>query len=147
MNTFSPSSDQFLTTAEHAFSFLASEYGFAKAASNATPIPQSFRLRFENATTAVLVEGQGWGTAATVSIGRKNARPEGNFELVPLWTLARLKGAEHEAALHIPGQIAQIEANAAALRSLAGSALLGDFSAVEVARTYLEERVRKAARG
>jgi hypothetical protein len=147
MNTTSPSLEEFLARVEYAFRFLLSEYGFAKTTSSTALRPQPFQLRYENATTAVLVEGQSWGTAAIVSIGKKDARPEGNFELVPLWTLARLKGADHEAALHVPGQLAQIEANAVALRGLAEAALQGDFSAVEAARTYLEERVRKATRG
>jgi hypothetical protein len=148
MNTLTPSPDEFLTQARQAFGFLSPEYGFAETTPSAPPLTdKQFRLRYENATTAVLIEGQSWGTTATVSIGEKDLQQESSFALVPLWTIARLKGAEHEAALQKPGQLAQIEASAAVLRSLAGEALQGKFSEVEAARNYLEERVRHATRG
>ncbi len=147
MNTLNPSLQEFTARAKQLFGFLASEYGFSESPSDAVPGAQPFQLRYENETTAVLIEGQSWGTAATVSIGEKNAKRKSDFDLVPLWTLARLRGAEHEASLHISGQLAQLEANAVALQSLAGAALWGDFSAVEAGRAYLEDRVRKATRG
>jgi hypothetical protein len=146
MNSLSPSPEEFLTQTKQAFGFLVCEYGFTEVTSDPALRGQPFRLRYENLTTAVLIEGQSWGSAATVSIGEKNVGQDGSFHLVPLWSLARLNGAEHEAALHVPGQLAQIEANAAALRSVAVEALQGNFSAVKTARYYLEERVRQATR-
>jgi hypothetical protein len=144
MNTTNPSLAEFLDQVANAFRYLELEYGFVKQASTTVPNANPFQLRYENDTTAVVIEGVSWGTAAIASVGKKGARSGTSFELVPLWTLARLEGAADEVALQAPGQAAQIEASAEALPRLAKSALLGDFSTIDAARCYLEERVRKA---
>ena len=146
MNTDSSALEEFFARVEQAFRFLEEEYGLVKQSSVGVTSANPFRVRYESATTAVLIEGVSWGSATVVSVGRKDARPEINFELVPLWTLARLEGAGHEVALNVLGQSAQIEASAAALPRLAMPALHGDFSHIDAARSYLEERVRKASK-
>ncbi len=146
MNAVNPSLDEFFAQTEQAFRFLEDEYAFVKRSSEAAPYANPFNVRYENATTAVMIEGVSWGSAAILSVGPRNGRPGTNFELVPLWTLARLEGAGREDALTVPGQSAQIKASAAALVRLAGAALQGDFSAVDAARTYLEERMRQASK-
>jgi hypothetical protein len=146
MSTASPPLDEFFVQAEMAFRFLEEGYGFVKQSSTASLHPNPFTVRYENAVAAVVIEGVSWGSGAIVSIGRKGAKPGNTFELVPLWTLARLEGDGSESALEVAGQVAQLRASAAALPRLAGAALQGDFSAIEAARAYLEERVLKASR-
>jgi hypothetical protein len=146
MNTISPSLTEFFARAERAFRFLEDEYGFVKQSSSATAYGNPFHVLYENPTTAVIIEGVSWGSAAIAYVGRKGGRSGINFELVPLWTLARLEGAGREDALTVPGQAAQIEASAAALPRLARAALQGEFAAIDAARTYLEERVREASK-
>ena len=147
MNTPNPSLAEFLAKAEEMFDFLTCEYGFERISHGAAQSSQPYQLRYENATTAVLVEGLSWGTAATVWIGKKGARQGSDFALVPLWTLARMKSEQQAADLQVLGQHAQLQANAIALRNLAAAALQGEFSAVDTARIYLKERVRKATQG
>ena len=146
MNATSPSLEEFFVQAEKAFRFLEDEYGCVKQSSAASLHPNPFAVRYENALTAVVVEGVNWGSAAIVSVGRKGGRPGTSFELVPLWTLARLEAEGNENALTVEGQVAQLQASAAALPRLAGPALQGDFSAIEAARAYLEARVLKASK-
>ena len=146
MNTASPPLDEFFIQAEIAFRFLEDEYGFVRQSLATTLHSNPFTLRYENAATAVVIEGVSWGSAAVVSVGRKGGRPGNKFELVPLWTLARLEGEGNEKVLTVEGQVAQLGASAAALPRLAGAALKGDFSAIDAARAYLEERVLKASK-
>jgi hypothetical protein len=145
MNATSPSLEEFLVQAEMAFRFLEDEYGCVKQSSAASLHPNPFSVRYENALTAVVVEGVNWGSAAIVSVGKKGGRPGNIHELVPLWTLARLEAEGKENALTVAGQFAQLQASAAALQRLAGPALQGDFAAIEAARAYLEEHVPKAS--
>jgi len=141
-----PSLTEFADHVRKAFGYLAAEYGFAEVNLASAQLPQPFYVLFENATTAVLVEGQSWGTAATTYVGRKGARPGNDFALVPLWTIARLTNPTQEQDLEQPGQLAQVSASAAALRRLAEPALYGEFTVLSAAQAYLLERVRKASR-
>jgi hypothetical protein len=146
MNTVDTPLDEFFAESELAFRFLEEQYGFVKQSSAMTSHPNPFTVRYENASTAVMIEGVSWGSGAVVSVGKKEGRPGPSFELVPLWTIARLEGAGQEEALTVQGQSAQMKASAAALPRLAGAALRGDFSVIEAARNYLEERLLKASK-
>lgn len=140
--TTPPPLAEFRSTVREAFAFLVKEYGFSEVLPRGQSQGNAFEVAFTNSTTTVLVEGISWGTAAMVWVGSRDATRNADFEMVPLWAMARVTSPADEQSLSVVGQIEQVKANAQLLEKLALPALRGEFSSLEAPRRFLLDRVR-----
>lgn len=136
------SKEGFFRIVRDAFRFLETEHGFRELSREEGDNANEFSINYENDTTKVYVEGISWGTAAMAWFGPKGAKAGNDFDLVPVWAVAKMLDPEVFDGISQGGQIEQIKANAAAITNIGQPVLEGDFSILEPARKFLIDRVR-----
>jgi hypothetical protein len=129
-----PSLEEFKATARESFAFLIAKYGFVERQHAGD---DAFRVRFERPGAAVVVAGEGHGTAADVRF--ENARGDvlSFIWLVP--TEAR-PGIQHRGPE--PGQLSILRHQAELIAQHCGDFLSGDASRFERALVERQKMAR-----
>ena len=122
-----PSLEEFLKHARHAFGFLITDFGFQEETFHRGADANGYQVRYVNATTRVTVEGVNWGYGVNVLLGPKRQPLFRRADAFPLWAMVKLRRPDLYGALAIGDQLAQLRAQAIALRECATDVLRGDF--------------------
>ena len=114
-----PSQAEFLAVAREAFAFLKA-YGFAEVPAPEYRRRDPYQVWFQAAERFVIVQGEGWGTSASVSFETSDGRELSEIYFVPK--------AERPVGARSFGQLAEIRAAAARAARYAVEFLSGNLS-------------------
>ena len=119
-----PTQQEFTETVREAFAFLR-QFGFEEVSPHPHRAKEAFQVWFRADQRLVIVQGEGWGTMASVMLEHENGLELAEIDLVPA---ADRPGRKHERREMQPGQLEQVREAARRLAKHGVDFLEGDVT-------------------